>query len=90
LTEAEIERLITQMCGKDGPEIKDRRYGFSVYPKCFVGSEAVAWLIQTQKATQEEALRIGQMLIERGIIHHVTDEHTFKDEYLFYRFYVDE
>ncbi|MCG8366531.1 MAG: hypothetical protein MJA27_24755 [Pseudanabaenales cyanobacterium] len=46
--------------------------------------------MQTQKATHDEALRIGQLLVECGIIHHVTDEHSFKDEYLFYRFYEDE
>ncbi len=90
LTEAEIAALVTQMRGKDGLEIKDRRYGLSFYSKCFVGSEAVDWLIQTQKATREEAMRIGQMLVELGMIHHVTDEHPFEDEHLYYRFYVDE
>ncbi|NJN22675.1 MAG: hypothetical protein HC812_17740, partial [Leptolyngbya sp. RL_3_1] len=29
-------------------------------------------------------------LMEKGLLHHVTDEHFFKDDYLFYRFYADE
>ena len=73
-----------------GLDIRNRRFGLRNYPNCFVGNEAVTWLVQTQKATHDEAVRIGQLLVERSIIHHVTDEHSFKDEYLFYRFYEDE
>ncbi|MDB9496811.1 hypothetical protein PN441_07395 [Spirulina major CS-329] len=31
-----------------------------------------------------------QILIEQGIMHHVNDEHSFKDTYLSYRFFADE
>jgi potassium-dependent mechanosensitive channel len=90
LTIPEMQALVAQMRGDGGLEIKDRRYGLSVYAKCFVGSDAVAWLVQTQKATQEAAVRIGQQLMEQGMLHHVADEHPFRDDYLFYRFYLDE
>jgi hypothetical protein len=90
LTEVDMNALITAMRGEDGVEIGDRRYRLNLYSRCFVGSEAVEWLMKTQKATREEAIRIGQMLIDCGIIHHVVDEHPFLDDYLFYRFYVDE
>ena len=86
----EINRLVKQMRGEGGLNIKDHRFLLTHYPKSFVGSEAVSWIVQTQKATREAAVRLGQLLIERGILHHVTDEHAFKDEYLFYRFYEDE
>ncbi|HAA30131.1 MAG TPA: hypothetical protein DCE56_23655, partial [Cyanobacteria bacterium UBA8553] len=59
-------------------------------PCCFVGSQAVEWLMRTQNCTREEALNIGQLLVERGIIHDVTDEHPFRDDFFFYRFYSDE
>ena len=55
-----------------------------------MGSEAVTWLAKTQNATREEAIRMGQALVEKGVFYHETDEHPFKDEYLFYRFYEDE
>ena len=55
-----------------------------------MGSEAVSWLIQHEKATLAEAIAIGQLMIEQNIIHHVLDEHDFKNEPLFYRFYLDE
>ncbi len=90
ITENEIERLVTQMRGAQGLAISDRRFRLTVYPKCFVGSEAVTWMVKTQKATREAAVRLGQQLVEQGIIHHVIDEHSFKDENFFYRFYEDE
>ena len=90
LTAVEIENIITQMQGEGGLEIRERRYRFNVYDSCFIGSEAVNWLRETQNWTRDEAVDFGQILIDRGIIHHVTDEHPFKDAYLFYRFYCDE
>ncbi|MBT9315328.1 mechanosensitive ion channel domain-containing protein [Leptothoe spongobia] len=90
LQEKVLERLVQQMRTTGGLEIQDRRFRLTVYANCFVGSEAVTWLARTQNATREAAVRIGQALVEKGVLHHVTDEHPFKDEYLFYRFYEDE
>ncbi|MEM9163425.1 MAG: mechanosensitive ion channel domain-containing protein [Cyanobacteria bacterium P01_F01_bin.4] len=90
VTAGELDRLVEQMRGPEGLTIQDRRFRLTVYQKCFVGSEAVTWMVKTQKATREAAVRLGQLLVERGILHHVIDEHAFKDEYLFYRFYEDE
>ena len=90
LTEKDLEKLIAEMRSANGLKISDRNYYLNLYPVCFVGSEAVDWLVQKQNYKREEAIEIGQILLEKGIIHHVTDEHSFKDAYLFYRFYVDE
>ncbi len=90
LQDVVLERLVKQMRSENGVAIQDRRFRLSVYPSCFVGSEAVTWLAKTQNATREAAVRIGQSLVEKGVFHHVTDEHPFRDEYLFYRFYDDE
>jgi small-conductance mechanosensitive channel len=90
LATVDIEALVTAMRGSGGLEIKDRRDRLNLYPVCFIGSEAVDWLVQMQKCTREEAIALGQLLIERGIIHHVSDEHPFQDDYCFYRFYADE
>ena len=48
------------------------------------------WLVTNYDYSREEATELGQILVEKKIIHHVTDEHPFRDEYFFYRFYVDE
>lgn len=90
LSTDEITRLYEQMRGPDGIPIGDHRFWLTVYPNSFIGSEAVTWIVKTQKATREAAVRLGQRLVENGLIHHVTDEHAFKDDYLFYRFYEDE
>lgn len=85
-----LDSLILRMRGAGGLMIKDRRYKLKVYSKCFVGSEAVDWLMENLDISQQEAARIGKRLLYRGIIHHVLDDQDFKDDYLFYRFYADE
>ena len=40
--------------------------------------------------SRDEAVHLGQSLVERGIFHHVLDEHPFRDGNFFYRFYADE
>jgi hypothetical protein len=86
LTEQDISELVEQMRGNDGVEIKDRKYGISLFKQCFVGSEAVDWIVKNQDAARQEAVQMGKELIRRGIIHHVTDDHDFEDLYLFYAF----
>ncbi len=74
-------------------DICDRHYGFpaKIYENCFIGSEAVGELIKKGIATDEDdAIRIGNLLMQSGIFHHVQRAHTFKNEYLFYRFATDE
>ncbi|MEL7008583.1 MAG: mechanosensitive ion channel domain-containing protein [Cyanobacteria bacterium J06629_2] len=88
--EYDWDALVAAMRGEHGVKITDRRYGFKTYTQVFLGSEAVAWLIQYEKATLAEAIAIGQLMIEKNIIHHILDEHNFKNEPLFYRFYLDE
>ena len=89
--DTDLEDLTTRL--KDLLDIKDRKYGFPAkrYPKCFVGSEAVTQFVKEGIATDEEdAVRIGNMMLNAGVFHHVLDEHAFKNENLFYRFLSDE
>jgi len=88
--EVDVEALVTAMREPGGVEIKDRRVRMNLYLRCFVGSEAVEWLMQTQNCTREDAIDVGQLLVDRGIIHHVLDEQPFLDDNVFYRFYTDE
>ena len=90
LAAIDIEALVKAMREPGGLDIKDRNYRMNVYPRCFIGTEAVEWLMQTQNCSREEAIQLGQLLIDRGVIHHVLDEQPFRDDVIFYRFYVDE
>jgi pyruvate/2-oxoglutarate dehydrogenase complex dihydrolipoamide dehydrogenase (E3) component len=87
----DIEELTARV--KRVLDIRDRKYGFpsKTYPKCFVGSEAVAQIVQEGIAGDEDdAVRIGNMLLNEGVFHHVLDSHPFANENLFYRFVSDE
>ena len=90
LTDQEIKDLVVKIRSENGVQIKDRRYRLNTYQTCFIGQELVDWLVKNYDYSREEATELGQILIEKKIIHHVTDEHPFMDEYFFYRFYVDE
>jgi len=82
------ERLIEEMSdGNTGVRIKDRRYHFRVYKKCFLGNEAVDWLMNNKKAnTVEESVEILRCVMEEGLMEHVQFDHLPKNEKLFYRF----
>jgi hypothetical protein len=84
---AEVERT---MRSPMGVAIADRAYLGSTYPKTFVGSEAVEWLMQRHRLSRGGAEDVGQSLIDLGVLHHVVDEHGFVDEAYFYRFLADE
>lgn len=86
----ELEALVARMRAPGGLEIADRRHLLNLYPRCFVGREAVAWLVREQALSRAEALKVGKLLVERGLLRHVLDEHGFEDAAYFYRFSSDE
>ena len=84
--EYDWDAIATKMQAENGVSIKDRRFQFKVFPNVFLGSEAVEWLMVNERATRAEAILMGKLMVQQGIIRHVLDEHDFKDEPLFYRF----
>lgn len=84
-----IERFYSLIRSEAGFAIEDRNYLGNKYSKCFIGSQAVEWM-QAQGHTVNEAISMGQRLIDLSLAHHVLDEHPFKNEKLYYRFYRDE
>ena len=85
-----IKDVVARMRNIGGIIIKDRRYHLVSYPKCFIGHEAVEWMMKNLSLSSEQAVRLGQRLIDEKFIHHVTDEHPFINDFFFYRFYWDE
>lgn len=90
LNRISIRSIALQMHQKDGLEIKTRRYKLKLYHHCFLGNEAVDWLVKKLNISREEAVKLGQKLITKKLVHHVHDEPDFKDEPLFYRFCEDD
>eukprot|EP00300_Choanocystis_sp_HF-7_P024924 c26523_g1_i1.p1 GENE.c26523_g1_i1~~c26523_g1_i1.p1 ORF type:complete len:416 (-),score=85.17 c26523_g1_i1:70-1317(-) len=80
----EIEMLVRAM--RNEVAVKDRFWGFRTFENCFVGSQAVSWLVQSAWATsREDAVMIGRWLLNMGHFHHVCRQHQFKDGKFFYR-----
>ncbi len=67
----DLKELVTKMRNIRGINIKDRRYNLKTYPKCFVGSEAVEWIIENLDLSVEQAINLGQRLVDEKWIHHV-------------------
>lgn len=53
-----IEEVILKMKGPQGVTLKDRKWHFKTYPRCFIGSEAVEWMMVTYKLTRRQGLMI--------------------------------
>jgi potassium-dependent mechanosensitive channel len=86
LNDAHLIQLVSRMCGEGGIPRSDRRYWLRVYRDCFVGREAVDWMTMELDLSRDEATDLGQLLVEKGLVHHVLDEHGFEDGNLFYGF----
>lgn len=82
--------LVAAMRNVGGVQIKARQFHLKTYHQCFVGSEAVDWLVSYLSISRQDAVKIGQRLINERWIHHVLDEQAFQDGYFFYRFHWDE
>lgn len=81
------ERLLgiwRAMLSPGGVDVRDRLFHLRLYRKCFVGREAVDWLVRHAQVSRAEALRLGRSLVALGCLKHVLDEHDFHDGEYFY------
>lgn len=74
----------------DGLSISTRYWNYLRYKNCFVGSEAVEWIVNKFSFSRADAILVGQRLMDAGIIQHVTHSEPFSDANYFYRFQEDE
>jgi potassium efflux system protein len=88
--ERALRDLAARLRGPGGVHVADRRHRLAFFRRCFVGREAVDWLVAHEGLSREDAVAVGQRLVALGVLHHVLDEHPFRDGALFYRFRDDE
>jgi hypothetical protein len=70
-------------------DVRDRKTLMKTHTACFIGSEAVDWICrQFNLDRREDAVLIGQLLMERSVFYSVNGDNAFQDKQLFYRFYV--
>mmetsp|Transcript_3009 Transcript_3009/g.6562 ORF Transcript_3009/g.6562 Transcript_3009/m.6562 type:complete len:1062 (-) Transcript_3009:140-3325(-) len=70
-------------------EVRDRKYHFKIYKKCFVGSELVDYLVENDLAhSRSEAATMAQeIMVTLKLFEHVQNTRSdFEDDYQFYRF----
>ena len=72
------------MLSAGGVYIRDRLFQLRLYRQCFVGREAVDWLVRHAAVSRAQALRLGRRLVALGCLKHVLDEHDFQDGEYFY------
>ena len=75
-----------------GVDVKHRRFRLKTYKSCFIASDAVEYMMQRKMVgSREEAVVLGRLLADKtNLWNHVCHEHEFKDEYLFFRFTLDD
>ena len=72
-------------------EIRNRSWMKIVHPNCFIGSEAVDFLVlQGLVDTRAEAVQMCNKMLMKKLIRHTTDSQAFKDAYFYYVFAEDE
>jgi EAL domain-containing protein (putative c-di-GMP-specific phosphodiesterase class I) len=86
-TQDETDRALLQaLRSPGGVPVRDRHWYGRTWPACFVGREAVDWMVRERGFTRAESVRAGQRLLALGLVRHVADEHDFADAMLFYDF----
>ena len=54
-----------------------------------MGREVVDWMINNLNLSTEQAIKLGQRLIDEKFIYHVLNQLNFENKHLLYRFYED-
>ena len=91
-SEEECENVLDEIAKQFRQHVKleDRTYRFKKYKQCFVGKDAVDYLVTSGAANnRNDAVEVGKALQALYIFEHVLRDHEFKDENLYYRFLGD-
>lgn len=85
----DLEKLVKQMqeLPPYGVDMRDRRWLTLTHLKCFRGDEMTSWLLGAFKDVnlREDAVTLGNELMNRGIFAHVRQKHKFRDGNYFYQ-----
>ena len=100
LSDQDLVQLVKRLRTPVGPPgkkktapvvVKDRLYHLRRYKECFVARDFVQTVMALGYCqTRREAVDIGRTLCHRGQMHHVVDDHDFRDGYYFFRWYADD
>ncbi|XAR48595.1 hypothetical protein NMG60_11031470 [Bertholletia excelsa] len=80
----ELAPVVQKM--KESIPVTDRFYKMRRFTNCFLGSDAVDFLLEDQHLEREEAVEFGQKLASKFFFQHVLEENLFEDGNHMYRF----
>ncbi|KAI9883646.1 MAG: hypothetical protein M1823_004593 [Watsoniomyces obsoletus] len=83
----DLQRLAQQIQGDRGVRMEDRRWHLRLHYNCFIGSEMTTWLMEnfSDVETREEAVELGNELMQKGFFVHVERRHAYRDGHMFYQ-----
>ncbi|OJD40230.1 vacuolar membrane-associated protein iml1 [Diplodia corticola] len=83
----DITKLAADLQGEKGIPMTDRRWHFKLHLSCFLGFDLTTWLLQNFRDinTREQAVELGNEIMGKGLFHHVTRKHPFRDGNFFFQ-----
>lgn len=83
----DIKKLAEDLQGEKGIPMLDRRWHWRLHYNCFLGFDLTSWLLSNFKdiETRDEAVDLGNRLMEKGLFIHVQKRHAFRDGNFFYQ-----
>lgn len=81
----DLRQLWQRLGSRGGLDIRDRIYWLRTYRNCFIGREAVDWMVRQLGMQRSDAVVVGKRMLALGLFEHVMQEHDFEDAELYYR-----
>lgn len=83
----DIKRLAEDLQGEKGIPMLDRRWHWRLHYNCFLGFDLTSWLLSNFKdiETRDEAVDLGNRLMNKGLFQHVQKRHQFRDGNFFFQ-----
>lgn len=83
----ELKKLAEDLQGDHGIPMIDRRWHWKLHNSCFLGFDLVNWLLSNFKdiETRDEAVELGNEIMNRGLFKHVQQRHHFRDGNFFFQ-----
>ncbi|KAF2703601.1 hypothetical protein K504DRAFT_495416 [Pleomassaria siparia CBS 279.74] len=83
----DIKKLAEDLQGEKGIRMLDRRWHWKLHYNCFLGFDLTSWLQLNFKDidTRDEAVDLGNQLMNKGLFVHVHKRHQFRDGNFFFQ-----
>ncbi|KAF2871760.1 hypothetical protein BDV95DRAFT_544516 [Massariosphaeria phaeospora] len=83
----DIKKLAEDLQGEKGIRMLDRRWHWRLHYNCFLGFDLTSWLLSNFKdvESRDDAVDLGNQLMNKGLFQHVQKRHQFRDGNFFYQ-----